>query len=535
MRRCFLHIGTHKTGTTSIQHALNNVRSSLTKRNLFYPQTGIPSEHFGHHNIAWELVGDRRFRPDGGTVEDLLGEIDQTDHDVIISSEDFACAAHRTERFENFVVRLKQHALDVVIVVYFRDQIGYARSLYLQLVDLGYDTSFDDFAAGVIESRHIKWKDWVFAFSYDEFLRQLPSGTTVVARPYERAGCVVTDFLSTLGLTPADLGVQVAERLNPQISVGKAFSAFYLTRTGRRLAVEAPWIASAVSLALNGAEADISNRTKKRLIAACHEPNSSIDSRFGFFAGADLQEKIAVFPAESPDHLTFEGIFSPTMVRLVEASAASAHFASGERERTFQAERLACRREVNEAYTELGAERARRTAVQERERQLTAGLATRTAEWQERERELTASLAARSAEWQECERELTASLAARSAEWQECERELTASLAARSAEWQECERELTASLAARSAEWQERELELTASLAVRTADLQQRDKELIVARERAAAAETALLRRNEELAALRNSLSWRVTAPLRWLGAVLRSSSARDARDASEN
>lgn len=318
MRKCFVHIGTHKTGTTSIQSALENSRLPLAKHGFLYPKTGISPGHFGHHNIAWELADDHRFRPDNGTVDDLLKEIDQTDHDVIISSEDFECAAHWPERFENFIMRLRQHALDVIMVAYFRNQIDYARSLYLTLLLLGYDTSFDDFVSGIIEDRRIEWKDWVFAFSYRDFLKQLPEGTTILARPYDRVSCVVTDFISNLGLTPADLNVDVAVRLNQHPPVSAAFSAFYLNRTGRRLNSEAPWITPIIALAFNGDDAEIKDRTKERLIAAFRESNASMDSRFGISGFAALPEKIVGSPAESNSHPNFETIFSPTTVRLID-------------------------------------------------------------------------------------------------------------------------------------------------------------------------------------------------------------------------
>jgi hypothetical protein len=107
MRKCLVHIGTHKTGSTSIQGMLKGHRPELAQHGFFYPTAGIPSGLLARH-IAWELSGDHRFRPDHGTVNDLLNEIDESELDIVISSEDFECAAHNTAILETFIEALTQ-------------------------------------------------------------------------------------------------------------------------------------------------------------------------------------------------------------------------------------------------------------------------------------------------------------------------------------------------------------------------------------------------------------------------------------------
>jgi len=51
----FVHIGTHKTGTTSIQNFLRNHATSLNECGVFVPKSGTLDENSGHHNIAWEM------------------------------------------------------------------------------------------------------------------------------------------------------------------------------------------------------------------------------------------------------------------------------------------------------------------------------------------------------------------------------------------------------------------------------------------------------------------------------------------------
>lgn len=48
----YIHIGMHKTGTTSIQKFLHTNFSGQNKE-FYYPNTGI--YEYGHHNIPWSL------------------------------------------------------------------------------------------------------------------------------------------------------------------------------------------------------------------------------------------------------------------------------------------------------------------------------------------------------------------------------------------------------------------------------------------------------------------------------------------------
>src|SRR5215475_6519782 len=125
MRKCFVHIGTHKTGTTSIQATFGGSPVELAKGGLLYPKSGIPPGHFGHHNIAWELSDDSRFDHSFGTICDLLTEIRATDQNIIISSEDLECAAWNRSRFAGLINQLKECGLEVLIVIYLRNQVEY--------------------------------------------------------------------------------------------------------------------------------------------------------------------------------------------------------------------------------------------------------------------------------------------------------------------------------------------------------------------------------------------------------------------------
>lgn len=54
-RVCYIHIGPHKTGTTSIQWFLKENRAELLKRGYFVPESG--SIRGGHHPLVRQLCG----------------------------------------------------------------------------------------------------------------------------------------------------------------------------------------------------------------------------------------------------------------------------------------------------------------------------------------------------------------------------------------------------------------------------------------------------------------------------------------------
>src|SRR5262245_50995930 len=129
MRRCFLHIGTHKTGTTALQAVLDKHDADLENCGYLYPKTGR-NPFAAHHNIAWELLGDERFRREQGTLEQLINEISSTDRDVLISSEAFYIC-FRQNKLEPLITRIMRSGFEISVIVYFRNQIAFSLSAYL--------------------------------------------------------------------------------------------------------------------------------------------------------------------------------------------------------------------------------------------------------------------------------------------------------------------------------------------------------------------------------------------------------------------
>jgi len=319
MRRCFIHIGTHKTGTTSLQHALHANRRKLDALSYLYPRSGrLAIAREGHHNIAWELSRDRRFRRRFGTVDKLLTEIAATPHDVVLSSEDFGSSVYHAEEFASFVTRLKRLMLDITLIVYFRNQIDYAKSLYLELLAFGFDVSFGEFLTELTDHGRFVWRDWIFPFDYYDFFERLRSidGVTVVARSYDvTRAALIDDFCSILGLAAADLIAGEEVRRNAQIPSVKAITQYYHNSTRGRWPRPAERAALISLSRWDELQFDMTRQSKLRLIERFAATNVRLSQLTG----------IPVFDSMRPERLKSDGgknvfmenIFSSDLVELV--------------------------------------------------------------------------------------------------------------------------------------------------------------------------------------------------------------------------
>src|SRR5438309_2230327 len=87
--RVHVHIGSHKTGTKSIQAFLRSHAGALAAAGIHVPQAGTILPQSGHHNIGWGLRGDTRFNPAWGSLDDLVAELASVRADAaVISCED---------------------------------------------------------------------------------------------------------------------------------------------------------------------------------------------------------------------------------------------------------------------------------------------------------------------------------------------------------------------------------------------------------------------------------------------------------------
>lgn len=186
-RRVFIHLGLHKTGTTSFQNYLANHRDSLRQAGILVPGTGVPGAFIGgQHELAWSL------RP--ATTEDatdreevwrrLRHEIDDSDCSrVILSTEDFAllqrpeieAVAHHLAGYDLIPVIVLRRSSDIVEGAYRTFVLSGSALDFAQFLDI--DPVRRDYAAMVADWHAIAATGRMIIVSYDD-----PQvGTDVVA------------------------------------------------------------------------------------------------------------------------------------------------------------------------------------------------------------------------------------------------------------------------------------------------------------------------------------------------------------------
>ncbi|WP_421725324.1 hypothetical protein [Bauldia sp.] len=154
----YLHIGTHKTGTTSIQKFAAANREELRERGLWYPAYGDIGvmDHYGHHHFAHAVAGQTSERftvDDARRFVELVRKNRRSDEIVLISAEPIyrhlidAGNDHWQGR-RNYLATLRDllGAEEVKVIAVFRRQDGFIRSLYQERVrNTRYQRSFKNF------------------------------------------------------------------------------------------------------------------------------------------------------------------------------------------------------------------------------------------------------------------------------------------------------------------------------------------------------------------------------------------------------
>lgn len=171
-KEIIIHIGTHKTGTTSIQNFLATNRKHLLKKDrIYFPETGTLGTNTGHHNLAWQLVNSSRFKKKLGDLDDLLVDLKKNDFKrAILSSEDFEYLISKPEIIKKLDEALCSNGFKTKYLAFFREIDSYAKSLFFELNKRGLESDFSDFLQKIKASRQISYpNNLYFEFDRDRF------------------------------------------------------------------------------------------------------------------------------------------------------------------------------------------------------------------------------------------------------------------------------------------------------------------------------------------------------------------------------
>ncbi|MFC6198662.1 hypothetical protein [Ponticaulis profundi] len=173
MARTIFHVGTHKTGTTSIQQFAAKNRRQLRNRGLLYPGYKLinRSPHYAHHDFAHVVAGASskklKQNDDIKFVNAISANAKATDT-VLLSAE--PAYRHRIpvnhehgniwEERDAYVKRLSEvlKPLDPEICIVLRSRDGFAKSLYQEKVKAtSFSGNFQEF---------LEYDYWYFEYEH---------------------------------------------------------------------------------------------------------------------------------------------------------------------------------------------------------------------------------------------------------------------------------------------------------------------------------------------------------------------------------
>ena len=209
-QKLFLHIGTEKTGTTTLQTLFSDNRARMAETGVLYPRIPGPVNHVGAALYALDLED----RPDlrsslglqttaelaayrNGFVETLSREAATSGCDaVLISNEHLSSRLTQKPQIDRLVQGLRQITQDIRVIVYLRPQYELAPSWYSTSIKSG---NTDTFSAPSGDGNYF--------YNYDKLLRNWEDAvgqSNITVRLFGRenfAGAnLIDDFFDALGM-----------------------------------------------------------------------------------------------------------------------------------------------------------------------------------------------------------------------------------------------------------------------------------------------------------------------------------------------
>jgi hypothetical protein len=217
LRTAFVHIGTHKTGTTSIQAMLAMNEKLFRSAGVFVPRCGRNNVAYaGHHNIAWDLARDGQFDPSLGSFDALLADIAASDASTVcLSSEEFEFLHADEAAMERLRDGLSSIGYETRIIVYVRPQADYIESLYAEIAR-AWNIGFDDFLETIVAEGSYCLSRFDYVGLIDAFARTF-STKRVIVRAYkiaESPSSLLHDFVRIVAADVRCDKLQLPPRLN---------------------------------------------------------------------------------------------------------------------------------------------------------------------------------------------------------------------------------------------------------------------------------------------------------------------------------
>jgi hypothetical protein len=212
-RICYIHVGPHKTGTTSIQWFLQENGAELLKHGYFVPES--ETRRGAHHALVEGLAG----LDVGGHREPLVARsiaaIAETPaRTIIISSEALEGLFRNRQNTDAFFNRMQELNLQPKLILFPRNQPQWINSSYSSTVkSFRRSDSFEPGAFGFAKSPDARFSRWIELAE--------THGSELIARPFNKETLrrgVIPEFLQNIGITSSqfrDRAVRRNEAVGP--------------------------------------------------------------------------------------------------------------------------------------------------------------------------------------------------------------------------------------------------------------------------------------------------------------------------------
>lgn len=198
----YIHIGTPKTGTTTLQEFFKLNKEALANSGILYPEWGY-SNRWGNFentegNFGWIVQSN-----DLEIKERISSVLNGSYRGILLSTEDIWGEVKDKASFLRNIQSIGE-AVEIKVIVYLRKQIDYIESQYRECIRVATFRepieSIVDFSNEQVQFLRDNCEYW----SILEKMAEEIGEENIIVRPYERGqfknGNIIDDFLSILGL-----------------------------------------------------------------------------------------------------------------------------------------------------------------------------------------------------------------------------------------------------------------------------------------------------------------------------------------------
>lgn len=233
MKTLYLHIGTTKTATSSIQHFLYNNREVLAQHGYCFPPLLRPYPYLSSTRNAHFMIGNQ-YKEDGSRDRALEKEIllegmrqvidcfKQYDNVVLTDEALWRVSSHSHKGIFPYIMRVaKKYKFTVKVIVYLRRQDGYLTSGWNQLVKqstTALTSTFDERLERVLEKESYVID---YAAKLDSMAEVFGKENLIVRRfepKYWLNGSIIDDFMNCIGLAITEDFIPLEQTVNPGLS-----------------------------------------------------------------------------------------------------------------------------------------------------------------------------------------------------------------------------------------------------------------------------------------------------------------------------